>query len=619
MKPSQSWKSVVLGSAVFMLVACGQQTPQVVEQSDVAQRPSGHAGAEPQRQVSDQYAAGQLDGIVETYFQQNLKLNPIQATFIGDHRYDDRFSVSISPEHQQKQLALEKKFLQALQEIDPGDLSGQDLLTYEIFRRGREQAIEGAQYPAELIPVNQFFSVPNFFVTLASGTSAHPFNTVEDYDNMLSRMDGYVAWTDQAIANMRLGMQKGIVQPTILMEKVLPQLAAHVQEDPTKTLFYRPINNFPETFSEADRQRLQNAYAKKIREQIVPAYKRLHDFIRDEYLTATRDTVGLSDLPGGPEWYNYLVRVQTTTNMSAEQIHEVGLAEVQRIRNEMEEIKKQVGFEGDLQAFFEHLRTSPELYHDTPEQLLQSYRELKAVLDNAAPELFSLMPDADFEVRAVEPFREQSAAGAFYMQPAPDGSRPGVFYVNTYNIKSRPKYAAEALYLHEAVPGHHFQISLQQELEDLPSIRRFGGFTAYVEGWGLYAETLGEELGLYTDPYQKFGALDAQMVRAIRLVADTGIHAKGWTRDEALKFMMDNSSISETRAIAEVERYIAIPGQALAYKIGQMKISELRARAEQALGDDFDVRAFHAEVLADGSLPLGVLDAKIDRWIESQT
>ncbi|NND61361.1 MAG: DUF885 domain-containing protein, partial [Gammaproteobacteria bacterium] len=349
------------------------------------------------------------------------------------------------------------------------------------------------------------------------------------------------------------------------------------------------------------------------------SYQRLHDFIRDEYLPATTDTVGLTALPGGEPWYDFLVRLQTTTDLSADEIHEIGLAEVQRIRGEMEAIMEQVGFEGDLQAFFDHLRTAPEFYHDKPEQLVQSYRDLRAQVDAAVPEFFSLTPKADFEVRAVEPFREQSAAGAFYMRPAADGSRPGVFYVNTYNIKSRPKYAAEALYLHEAVPGHHYQISLQQELDELPDIRRFGGFTAYTEGWGLYAETLGEELGLYTDPYQRFGALDAQMVRAIRLVADTGLHAKGWTREQALEFMMDNSSISETRAIAEVERYIAIPGQALAYKIGQLKISELRARAEQALGDDFDLRQFHAEVLASGPLPLDVLEDKIDRWIESQT
>ncbi len=609
--------SFVLAAILSVATAgCGEQTPVIITDQPAQSRTS--EGSVAAVAVSDQYAAGQLSGIVDTYFDQNLELNPIFATFVGVHRYDDRLAVSISAEHRERQLQFEQRFLDALLELEKDDLAGEDLLTYEIFERGRRNAIEGFQYPAHLVPVNQFFSIPNFFATLAAGTSAHPFNTVKDYDNMLSRMDDFEKWMDQAIVNMREGMESGVVQPSVIMEKVLPQLAAQINDDPEKTIFYAAVNKMPDSFSDADRERLQRAYKDKIAGKIVPSYQRLHDFIRDEYLAATTDTVGVSELPDGEDWYAYLVRLQTTTSLTPDEIHDIGLAEVERITAEMESIRAEVGFDGDLQAFFEYLRTDPQFYHDEPEQLLESYRALKSTLAEAAPELFSLTPEADFEVRAVEPFREKSSAGASYMRAAPDGSRPGVFYVNTYDIKSRPKYVAEALYLHEAVPGHHFQLSLQQELEDLPAVRRFGGFTAYTEGWGLYAETLGEELGLYTDPYQRFGFLDAQMVRAIRLVTDTGMHARGWTREQALQFMMDHSSISETRAVSEIERYIAIPGQALAYKIGQLKISELRARAEQELGPDFDVREFHAQVLADGALPLDVLEAKIDRWIENQ-
>ncbi len=606
--------AAVLGLA---LSGCGDQAPVVVSDLPKQSRPT-QEGAIADVAVSDQYAAGQLSGIVDTYFDQNIALNPLSATFVGVHRYDDRIAVSISPEHRQRQLDLEQRFLDALTDLDKNVLAGQDLLTYEIFERNRRIAIEGFQYPSHLIPINQFFSMPNFFATLAAGTSVHPFNTVKDYDNMLGRMDDFEKWMDQAIVNMRAGMASGVVLPRVIMEKVLPQLAAHINDDPTQTIFYNAVGKMPESFPQADRERLQRAYREKISGKIVPVYRRAHDFIRDQYLAAATETVGLSALPDGERWYAYRVRQQTTTTLTPGEIHDIGLAEVERITAEMESIREEVGFDGDLKAFFEFLRTDPQFYHDEPEQLLDSYRALKSTVAAAAPDLFSSIPRADFEVRPVEPFREQSAAGAFYMRPAPDGSRPGVFYVNTYNIKSRPKYAAEALYLHEAVPGHHFQISLQQELNDLPAVRRFGGFTAYIEGWGLYAETLGEELGLYTDPYQRFGALDAQMVRSIRLVADTGMHAKGWTREQALEYMMSHSSISETRAVAEIERYIAIPGQALAYKIGQLKISELRAHAEQELGPDFDLREFHEQVLADGAMPLDVLEAKIDRWIDSK-
>ncbi len=562
-------------------------------------------------------AAESVTAVVEAYYDENLELNPIFATFVGDHRYDDRFANSIGPEHLSRQLALERKYLAAIRAIDRASLSGQALLTWEIFEQARRDAIEGLAMPSQLVPINQFFSTPNFFAQLGSGASAHKFNTVEDYENFLGRIDGFEVWMDQAISNMRVGARQGIVRPKILMERVLPQLAAHIKDDITETVFYRVVDNMPDSFDAADRERLSAAYRQAIAEQVVPAYRRLHDFIRDEYMALASDTIALTALPGGEPWYAYLVRQRTTTDLTPEEIHAIGLAEVERIRGEMEKVKAEVGFDGDLRAFFDSLRADPRFYHDEPEQLLDSYRALKARVAAATPALFSRMPKADFEVRAVEKFRERSASGASYQRAAPDGSRPGIFYVNTYDLKSRPKYMAEALYLHEAVPGHHYQVALTQEL-DLPRFRRFGGYTAYVEGWGLYAETLGPELGLYTDPYQRFGALDGEMVRAIRLVVDTGMHARGWSREQALEFMQSNSSIGDSRAISEVERYIAIPGQALAYKIGQLKISELRQRAETALGPKFDLREFHTEVLKDGSLPLSILERKIDRWIESQ-
>jgi uncharacterized protein (DUF885 family) len=323
-------------------------------------------------------------------------------------------------------------------------------------------------------------------------------------------------------------------------------------------------------------------------------------------------------LPGGEEWYAFLVRQRTTTDLSPQEIHQIGLDEVARIHGEMQGVMDEVGFEGDLKEFFEYLNTDGQFYYDEPEQLIQGYRDMSDHIESLTPKLFSVFPKTDFEVRAVEPFREKSASGGQYRRGTPDGSRAGVFFANTYDIKARPKWAMESLFLHEAIPGHHFQISIQQEIERLPRFRRFGGYTAFTEGWGLYAESLGKELGVYTDPYQYFGALNAELWRAIRLVVDTGLHFKGWSRQEVLDYMYANSAVKEARAVSEAERYMAIPGQALAYKIGQLKILELRNRAEEALGDRFDVRAFHTEVLTDGSLPLNMLDAKIDRWIEAQ-
>jgi uncharacterized protein (DUF885 family) len=607
MKPS-------LGAGVAMLlllVACGGP------ESDTRQGAAPAATANAQEQAAN--ASAELSALVEEFFERELQLNPLLATSIGDDRYNDRLANSLSPEYRRENRAHNQEYLDRLLAIDPEALeTNQQRLTYQTFRWDREMELAGFEYPDHLQPIDQFYSIPNFFVQLGSGSSIHPFKTVDDYEDFLSRAEDFVVLMDQAMANMRIGMDQGIVQPRILMDRVLPQLESQLHENVEESTFWNPVEDLPNDFSEADRERLTAAYRTAIAETIIPAYQRMHDFIAAEYLPATRQTHGLGALPGGDEWYAYLVSRRTTTDLTPAEIHRIGLDEVARIHGEMQGVMDEVGFEGDLKAFFEHLNTEERFYYDEPNQLIQGYRDMADHIESLAPKLFSIFPETDFEVRAVEPFREQSASGGSYRSGSPDGSRPGVFFANTFDIKARPKWAMESLFLHEAIPGHHFQISIQQELEGLPKFRRFGGYTAFTEGWGLYAETLGKELGVYTDPYQYFGALNAELWRSIRLVVDTGLHSKGWTRQQVLDYMYENSAVKEARAVSEAERYMAIPGQALAYKIGQLKIRQLRDRAEAAQGEDFDVKAFHTAVLEDGSLPLDLLEAKIERWIASK-
>jgi uncharacterized protein (DUF885 family) len=558
-----------------------------------------------------------FDRLADDYFEEMLALNPSLATSIGDDRYNDRYEVSFSDDYRTRARALYEKYATALSGIDTSSLDAERALSAEILRRNLERSLQGLEFPSHLQPLNQFRNFASSFVQLGSGGGIHPFKTVKDYDDFLSRVDGFVQGVDVAIAQMRRGVQAGIVEPRVLMEKALPQIEAHVVTDPEQSLFHGPIRRMPETFSSEERERLTREYRAAIRDRIIPAYARLHAFVRDEYLPQTRQSVGLSALPGGRVWYEYLVGTTTTTDLTPDEIQEIGLAEVERIHREMESVMRTVGFEGDLQAFFAYVRDDARFRFSSRDQMLAEYRAAQGRIDASTDRLFDVKPKADYEIRPVEPFRERSAAGGSYMAASADGSRPGVFYLNTYNAHERSRNGMESLLLHEGSPGHHFQISIQRELESLPRFRRFGGVTAYSEGWGLYAESLGKELGLYTDPYQYYGALSAELWRAIRLVLDTGIHAKGWTREQALEYARQNSSQSETSRIAEVERFIAIPSQALAYKIGQLKITELRRRAEQALGADFDIKAFHRAVLEDGALPLDALEQKIDRWISS--
>ncbi|MBS0396321.1 MAG: DUF885 domain-containing protein, partial [Proteobacteria bacterium] len=542
----------------------------------------------------------------------------LEATFLGDHRYDAELPNSLSTAHLGLEYDLEKRSLKRLAAIDERSLAGQDLLTYRVFKRGRELELEGFRYQAELLPVNQFFGLPQLFAQLGSGSGAQPFRTVRDYENWLARARGFAVWVDQAIVNMRRGSARGYVQPRVVIERLLPQLERLGGGDPAQSLFMQPAAQFPAGVPAAEQARLRAALKAAVADTIQPAYRRLHAFLRDEYLPRTRATVAWSELPLGPAWYAYRVRLATTTALTPAEIHRLGLAEVARIGAEMDRVIDGLGFKGDRRAFLDSLRADPRFYFEREEDLLAAYGALKAKVRARLPDLFDLAPKADFEIRAVEPFRAAAQSTASYQAPAADGSRPGIFYVNTYDLKSRPRYGMEEIYLHEAEPGHHFQIAIQQELTGLPSFRRYGNYGAYVEGWGLYAESLGRDLGLYTDPYSYFGALSGEIWRAVRLVVDTGMHAEGWSRQRALDYLLANSAVGATDAAAEIDRYIAMPGQALTYKIGALKIQELRARAQRELGARFDLRAFHHAVLADGALPLDVLESKIDGWIAGQ-
>ena len=565
-------------------------------------------------------AGARLNAMFDRYFEDVLRLNPVLATYIGDHRYDDRLPNSIGPEYRAEVKALNERYLAEARAVDPASLSPADRISWEIFVRERERMRAAERFPEYLLPLNQTGGPITSMPALGSGSNAQPFKTVQDYENWLKRLDGLVVWMDQAIVNMREGMRTGVVQPRPLMEKVLPQIEAMIVEVPGDSLYFAPVREFPDGIPAAERERLRSAYAAAIRDEIVPAHRRLRDFVRDEYLPKTRSTVSWSALPDGQAWYAFHAQEHTTTSMTAEEIHQLGLGEVARILGEMDQVRRAVGFKGDLQAFFAFLETDPQFYFTRGEDLVQGYRDLKVRIDAALPRLFSVFPKADYQVREVEPFRAQSAAGAFYQAPSADGSRPGIFYVNTFNLKAQPKFGMETLSLHEASPGHHFQSTIQQELENLPRFRRFGGdYTAYVEGWALYAEYLGKELGLFTDPYQWFGRLNDEQLRAMRLVVDTGLHAKGWTREQAIRYMLDNSTLAETDVVSEVERYIAWPGQALGYKVGDLRIQGLRKRAEAALGPAFDLRDFHREVLSDGAVPMDVLEAKVDRWIAARS
>ena len=561
----------------------------------------------------------QFAAMCEQYYQEGLKLNPLAATYIGDERYNDLLANDGSQAFIKEYKKFNERYLDSLAIYDRESLDANDKLSFDYLKDQLDINIEGLQYHSEYLPFNQMFALPLTIGQLGSGTGAQPFKTVKNYQDWLKRVSAFSVWADTAIANFKKGQVAGIMLPKALVIKMIPQMQAMVVSDAKTSLFYGPINLMPKTFSTGEKQQLTKAYLRTISTVIIPTYKRLGDFLKNEYLPKARATSGYSSMPGGAAWYAYLVRQQTTTKKTPEEVYQTGLKEVSRIKTEMDSIKNLVGFKGDLKAFFDYMKTDKKFMpYKNAKEILDAFENIHQRMKPNLKKMFENEPKTPFEIRQTEAFRAASAS-AEYNQGSADGKRPGIFYVPILDAKTfNTTSGMESLFLHEAIPGHHYQISLTQENTSLPNFRRFGGHNAYVEGWALYCESLGKELGLYQDPYQHMGALGDEMHRAIRLVVDVAIHSKNMSREDAIKYMTDNEAITTEGATAEIERYMGIPGQALGYKTGAMKIRELRAKYMQQLGDKFKLASFHTEVLKDGSLPLSVFESKMDAWAENQ-
>jgi uncharacterized protein (DUF885 family) len=549
--------------------------------------------------------ARSLVELVQAYDRDLAPYHPFTASEAGLRQYDRVLANDIGPGYRRGMRALCQRYQADLQHIEPAPLDGQERLTYEILADRLATCLERFRFDWHLLPVNQVGqSWPSQFPVVGAGRGSHPFRTERNYEDFLGRVDGFVAWMDTAIANMQLGAAAGVTHPRDAMARLVPQLDAQIVEEPEASLFYEPIRSLPAAFDEDTRRRLTARYVAAIRERIVPAYRRMRDFVRDEYLPRCRTSHGWSALPNGGAWYAHAVRVSTTTDLTPDEIYDLGLAEVARIRAAMDALRAEIVANGDPEP--------PR--HRSLDDLLEGYADLRAAVDEALPRLFGRLPRTGFEIRPIEPFRERTMPSS-YAAGAPDGSRRGVFYLNTAELRRRGGASVHRnLFLHEAVPGHHFQIALQRENRTLPHFRRFGGFTAFVEGWALYAEALGVELGVYPTRHDRLGMLSGELFRARRLVVDVGLHAKGWTREQAISYLGGPTP----NVVLEVERYMVWPGQALAYKIGQLRFMALRRKAEATLGTAFDVRAFHDELLRDGAMPLSVLEAKMDRWLAQQ-
>jgi uncharacterized protein (DUF885 family) len=572
-----------------------------------------------------------IDAVFEQYYKFKDRINPIEATKGGNYEYNDFIANYISDSYQKDLKENYTHFLNKLNELDTKELSEADLLSMKVMKWDCEVKLAGLNnsivtmaspiynLPSfELMPLFQIQSLHLYVAQLAAGGSVQPFDTVEDYENWLKRVADYLTFLDTSISMMKEGISRNIVLPTVLAERIIPQLDEFITNPVNDHLFYKPIISMSESINEQEKKRISAEYSTMITTELKPKYTELRQFLVDEYLPACRETSGIGVLPNGKETYNYLIKLHTTTTMTADEIHELGKSEVARILIEMEDAKNKIGFKGDIKAFFEFIRNSPEQMPFTdPQQVIDNFNGIKERINETLNQVFELKPKADFVVRRTEAFREASAS-AEYVPGTKDASRSGIFYVPIPDVRKYNKYSDEALFLHEAVPGHHYQLSLQQENTELPEFLHPESMGVFVEGWALYAESLGTELGLYEDPIQYFGMLSMEMHRAIRLVVDTGIHSKGWTREEAIQYSLDNEAESEESVIAEIERYMATPGQALSYKIGQLKIRELRTRAETKLGSRFSIREFHNQVLNSGSLPLVLLEEKIDNWINSQ-
>ena len=579
------------------------------------------AGCQSSTDKTSATSAKDLNGLFGLFWEKQSRLDPISATGQGDNRFNDQLPNDQTQAFRDTLRSFYQGYQARLAKFDRNALDENDKVSYDIFQYEMKERLAGLQQPLWMLPFQQFWGLPITLGQYGSGEGNQPFKTVKDYDNWLGRVRGFTVWADSAIGNFRRGMRAGVVLPQALVKKMIPQMldTTIVVTDPTRSLFYGPIRKLPASFSDADKQRLTAAYRQAILTQLVPTYRKLGTFLQTEYLPKAATASGIGALPGGPAMYTYLVGYYTTTSKTPAEIHALGLQEVARIQGEMEQLKTQLGFKGTLPQFLAELRKDPKaMPFKTPQQVLDFFHGVQARSAPNLKKMFGRTPKTPFEIRETEKFREASAS-AEYNAGSPDGTRPGIFYVpipdaTKYNVTS----GMESLFLHEAIPGHHYQISLQQENTGLPKFRQFAGYGAMTEGWALYCESLGAELGLYTDPYQHMGALNDEMLRAVRLVVDTGLHTGQLTREQAIAYMNDHISDSEANNTAAIERYMAIPGQALGYKIGALKIRELRARYEKQLGSKFSLSNFHDELLRDGVMPLAVLEAKMDAWAAKQ-
>jgi len=551
--------------------------------------------------------------LLDESWEWQMEQNPVSASSLGDRRYNDRWTDNSfdAIENRQKQR---RAFLDRVIAIDASQLAASDQLNYDLFRRQLQTAIDGQQYKEYLMPMSQRGGVQ----TLESTAERLRMQTVKDYEDWLVRMSKIASVIEQTMARMERGRKEGYMPPKILMERIPDQLAQQTVENPEDSPFFGVFASMPEAMSDEDKSRLQASAKEIIDESIVPAYRDFSRYFNNSYLPASRDSIGVSELPNGEAYYEYKAQLFTTTQMTPDEIHRLGLNEVKRIRDEMQLIIDELEFDGDFADFLHFLRTDPQFYFEDPDDLYEAYLATCKRIDPELVKLFGKLPRMPYGLRPIPDNIAPDTTTAYYNGPAADGSRAGYYYVNLYKPEVRPKYEIEVLSVHEAMPGHHLQIALAQELDNVPNFRRYSGFTAFIEGWGLYSEALGYDLGLYKDPYSRFGALTYEMWRAVRLVVDTGMHYKGWTRQQAIDFFKDNAAKTELDIINEIDRYLIMPGQALAYKIGQLKMLELRKKAEQALGENFDIRAFHDELLGAGALPLEILETKMNRWLMQQ-
>jgi uncharacterized protein (DUF885 family) len=552
-----------------------------------------------------------IDQLISDQWEAWMRWDPLFATSCGDHRYNDRLPAAGEEQYVswREQLAA---FRQQLEKIDRNSLPATDRLNCEVFARMIDYEISTLDFHGYRLPISK---AGGFHVSFPDLYLFSPFKTVDDYENYLSRLEALSRYFDESIGLMRLGVDTGFAPPRVTLEGVDKSLQAHIVEDPRRSVFYKPFEQFPSLVGEADQQRLKAGAEVVIRGSVVPAYRALLHFLETEYIPRSRSGIAASDLPGGGAFYQDRIRYFTTLDLSPEDIHATGQSEVTRILSEMKSVMSRTGFDGSFRKFIEFLRSDPRFYVTTPAALLEKTALVLKRMDGELPRLFKTLPRLPYGIREIPSFSAPSQTAAYYQPGTGDGTVAGNYYVNTYDLASRPLYEIEALSLHEAVPGHHLQIALQQELTTLPNFRRFAGFTAFVEGWALYSERLGMEVGFYQDPYSDFGRLSYEMWRACRLVVDTGMHALGWTRQQAIDFMAENTSSTLLNITNEVDRYIAWPGQALAYKLGELKMRALRAMAESELGDRFNLREFHDVVLLGGALPLDVLEARVQDWV----